>query len=65
MELCPLGDMPPRGEGPEKMYASLVSQDRLGEPPSAWQREVIPVPQIGPDEVLIWNMATGINYNNV
>ncbi|MDA0218324.1 MAG: crotonyl-CoA carboxylase/reductase [Proteobacteria bacterium] len=65
MELCALGDMPPLGEAPEKMHAFLVRQDRFGEPLSAWQREVIPVPQIGPDEVLIWNMATGINYNNV
>ena len=65
MEICALGDMPPLGEAPEKMHAFLVRQDRFGEPLSAWQREVIPVPQIGPDEVLVWNMATGINYNNV
>lgn len=65
MEICALGEMPPLGEVPEKMHAFLVRQDRFGEPKDAWQREVIPVPQIKPDEVLIWNMATGINYNNV
>ena len=65
MEICALGDMPPLGEAPEKMHAFLVRQDRFGEPISAWQREIIPVPELKPDEVLIWNMATGINYNNV
>jgi crotonyl-CoA carboxylase/reductase len=65
MEICALGDMPPLGEAPEKMHAFLVRQDRFGEPISAWQREVIPVPELKPDEVLVWNMATGINYNNV
>lgn len=65
MEICALGDMPPLGEAPEKMHAFLVRQDRFGEPISAWQREIIPVPEIKPDEVLVWNMATGINYNNV
>ncbi len=65
MEICALGDMPPLGEAPEKMHAFLVRQDRFGEPITAWQREVIPVPELKPDEVLVWNMATGINYNNV
>ena len=65
MELCDLGDRPPLGEVPEKMHAFLVRQDRFGEPRDAWQREVIPVPEIGPEDVLIYVMATGINYNNV
>lgn len=65
MEICALGEMPPLGEVPKTMHAFLVRQDRFGEPKDAWRREVIPVPQIKPDEVLIWNMATGINYNNV
>jgi len=65
MKICALGEMPPLGQVPEEMHAFTVRQDRFGEPKSAWQREVIKVPEIKPDEVLIWNMATGINYNNV
>lgn len=65
MEICALGERPPLGEVPEKMHAFLVRQDRFGEPEGAWQREIIDVPEIKPDEVLIYNMATGINYNNV
>ena len=65
MEICALGERPPLGEVPEKMHAFLVRQDRFGEPEGAWQREIIDVPEIKPDEVLVYNMATGINYNNV
>ena len=36
-----------------------------GQPRDAWKRKVIPVPGIGPQDVLIYVMATGINYNNV
>ncbi len=65
MEICALGERPPLGEVPEKMHAFLVRQDRFGEPESAWQREIVDVPEIKPDEVLVYTMATGINYNNV
>ena len=64
-QLYDLGDMPPLGEVPEKMHAFLVRQDRFGEPSKAWQREVINTPTIGPKDVLVYVMATGINYNNV
>jgi crotonyl-CoA carboxylase/reductase len=65
MELCDLGDRPPLGEVPETMHAFCVRQDRFGEPRDAWQREVLPTPAIQPHEVLVYVMATGINYNNV
>ena len=65
MEICALGEKPPLGEVPEKMHAFAVRQDRFGEPRDAWQREIIPTPEIKPHEVLIYVMATGINYNNV
>ncbi len=65
MELCDLGQRPPLGEVPEKMHAFLVRQDRFGEPREAWQREVIATPEIGTQDVLVYVMATGINYNNV
>ncbi len=65
MELYDLGDRPPLGDVPPKMHAFTVRQDRFGEPRDAWKQEVISTPTIGDQEVLIYVMATGINYNNV
>ena len=64
-ELYDLGDQPPLGEVPSKMHAFMVRQDRFGKPIDAWKSEVIGVPDIGPKDVLVYVMATGINYNNV
>jgi crotonyl-CoA carboxylase/reductase len=64
-DLYDLGDRPPLGEVPQKMHAFVVRQDRFGPPAEAWQREVIPTPEIGAKDVLVYVMATGINYNNV
>ncbi len=65
MKIHELGDRPTLGEVPEKMHAFVVRQDRFGEPEKAWQREVITTPAAGPKDVLVYVMATGINYNNV
>jgi crotonyl-CoA carboxylase/reductase len=65
MELYDLGEYPPLGVVPPKMHAFAVRQSRFGQPREAWKREVLPTPQIQDDEVLIYVMATGINYNNV
>ena len=65
MELYDLGARPPLGEVPPKMHAFTVRQNRFGEPRDAWKREIIPTPEIGDQDVLIYVMATGINYNNV
>ena len=64
-DLYDLGDRPPLGEVPANMHAFVVRQDRFGAPAKAWQREVIPTPEIGAKDVLVYVMATGINYNNV
>lgn len=64
-EIYALGERPELGVVPEKMHAFVVRQDRFGEPKDAWQREVIATPEIGPKDVLVYVMATGINYNNV
>ncbi|MGH9034456.1 MAG: crotonyl-CoA carboxylase/reductase [Acidimicrobiia bacterium] len=61
----PIGSIPPLGEIPSKMHAQVVRQSRYGEPATAFEVEVVDVPAIGPDEVLIAVMAAGINYNNV
>src|ERR671912_689214 len=64
-DLYDLGQRPPVGDVPKQMHAFLVRQNRFGQPRDAWKREVIPTPSIGPDEVLVYVMASGINYNNV
>ena len=64
-ELYPIGEAPPLGEIPQKMHAWAVRPERFGEPMEAWQQEVLDVPDIKDDEVLVYVMAAGVNYNNV
>jgi len=64
-QLYDIGDQPPVGEVPEKMHAWLIRADRFGKPTEAFQKEVVNTPSIADDEVLVYVMAAGINYNNV
>jgi NADPH:quinone reductase-like Zn-dependent oxidoreductase len=65
-ELYQLGETPPLGEVPARMLAQLIRQERFGQPTKAFQTEQVEVPaELKPDEVLVWVMAAGINYNNV
>ena len=64
-DLYDLGERPPVGDVPTRMHAYVVRQNRFGPPREAWRREIIPTPTLGPDEVLVYVMASGINYNNV
>ncbi len=64
-EIYEIGEIPPLGEVPNKMYAQVIRQERFGEPTKAFQQEQIEIPPLGPDEVLVYVMAAGVNYNNV
>lgn len=64
-DLYDIGETPPLGHVPPKMHASVIRRERFGQPKDAFQREVVPVPEIGPREALVYVMAAGINYNNV
>ncbi|MFE2346280.1 crotonyl-CoA carboxylase/reductase [Kitasatospora cineracea] len=64
-ELYELGDAPPLGEWPKRMYASVIRPERYGRPADAFRTEVVDTPQPGRGQVLIKVMAAGINYNNV
>ncbi len=64
-ELYDIGEHPPLGEVPEKMHAWLIRPERFGEPMKAFAEEVVDVPDIADDEVLVYVMAAGVNYNNV
>ena len=63
--LYELGDAPPLGHVPEKMYAQVIRPSRYGEPRDAFATEVMDTPSIGPDDALVYVMAAGVNYNNV
>jgi len=64
-EIYEIGEPPPLGEVPKSMYAQLIRAERFGEPKQAFRVEKVAVPDIKPDEVLVYVMAAGINFNNV
>ncbi|MBI2873047.1 MAG: crotonyl-CoA carboxylase/reductase [Chloroflexi bacterium] len=64
-EIYDIGEMPPTGHVPRYMHAQVIRRSRYGEPRQAFQVERMEVPSLGPDEVLLYVMAAGINYNNV
>lgn len=64
-ELYDVGEAPPIGVLPRKMHAWLIRPERFGEPNEAFKEEVVDVPGIADDEVLVYVMAAGVNYNNV
>jgi crotonyl-CoA carboxylase/reductase len=63
--LYDIGEAPPLGHVPPLMHAHVIRQGRFGEPRTAFVREVVETPAIGRDEVLVYVMAAGVNYNNV
>jgi len=64
-EVYEIGEMPPLGQVPKWMYAQVIREDRFGEPRRAFRVERVPVPELKADEVLVYVMAAGVNYNNV
>jgi crotonyl-CoA carboxylase/reductase len=60
-----LGEIPALGDVPAQMHAWVIRRERHGEPEHAMQREIMPMPQLGTDEVLVQVMAAGVNYNGV
>jgi crotonyl-CoA carboxylase/reductase len=60
-----IGEIPPLGDIPARMYAQVIRPERFGEPEKAFHIEEIDVPEIGPYDALVLVMAAGINYNNV
>jgi crotonyl-CoA carboxylase/reductase len=64
-DLYELGDVPELGVVPSKMLAQVIRAERFGEPLDAFKQEALPVPELGPRDVLVYVMAAGVNYNNV
>jgi crotonyl-CoA carboxylase/reductase len=64
-DIYELGEIPENFDLPAQMHAQVIRESRFGEPKEAFKSEQIPVPEIGPREVLVYVMAAGVNYNNV
>ena len=64
-DLYEIGEMPPLGYVPKKMYAWAIRRERHGEPDKSFQVEVVDTWQIDSHEVLVLVMAAGVNYNGV
>ncbi len=64
-DIYELGQIPELGDVPARMHAQVIRQKRFGEPKDAFQVEQVPVPELGPRDVLVYVMAAGVNYNNV
>lgn len=64
-DLYEVGEIPPEGFVPPRMYAQVIRPERYGEPAQAFQVEVLDTPRPVEGEVLVLVMAAGINYNNV
>ncbi len=64
-DLFEVGEIPPEGFVPPRMYAQVIRPERYGEPAQAFQVEVLDTPRPGEGEALVLVMAAGINYNNV
>ncbi len=64
-DLYEMGEIPPMGYVPKKMYAWTIRKERHGEPNTAMVEEVVDVPQLDSHEVLVLVMAAGVNYNGV
>jgi crotonyl-CoA carboxylase/reductase len=64
-ELYEVGEIPPLGFVPPKMYAWAIRRDRHGEPDKSFEVEVVPTWELDSHEVLVFVMAAGVNYNGV
>jgi len=64
-DLYEVGEMPPMGYVPKKMYAWAIRRERHGEPDTAMLQETVDVPELDSLDVLVLVMAAGVNYNGV
>jgi len=64
-QIYEIGEFPPLGELPPKMYAWVVRNERLGVPEKAMQIEQMPTQKPKHGEVAVMVMAAGVNYNGV
>src|SRR3569833_3785444 len=61
-DLYEVGEIPPLGHVPSKMYAWAIRKERHGEPEKSFQIEVLPTWGLDSHDVLVLVMAAGVNY---
>jgi NADPH:quinone reductase-like Zn-dependent oxidoreductase len=64
-DLYEVGEIPPMGYVPKQMYAWAIRRERHGDPDKAMLQEVVDVPELDSQDVLVLVMAAGVNYNGV
>lgn len=64
-DLFDVGQPIPLGQVPKQMHAWTIRRENHGEPATAFSKEIVAVPHIGANDVLILVMAAGVNYNGV
>lgn len=65
MKIVELGSMPELGVVPERMHAIVIRKGQEGEPAAAMKPDIMPVPEVGPDEALVFVKSAGVNFNGV
>ncbi|WP_051382769.1 crotonyl-CoA carboxylase/reductase [Bradyrhizobium sp. Tv2a-2] len=63
--LYKVGEIPPLGHVPDRMYAWTIRRERHGPPETSMLVEVVPTWRIAEDEVLVFVLAGGVNYNGI
>lgn len=64
-DIYAVGEIPPLGHVPENMNAWAIRQERHGPPEESMQIEQVPTWPIGENDVLVFVMAAGVNYNGI
>src|SRR6201988_661122 len=64
-DLYEIGEIPPLGHVPARMYAWTIRRERHGPPEQSFQVEVGSTPKLDPHQVLVMVMAAGVNSNGV
>jgi crotonyl-CoA carboxylase/reductase len=64
-DLYEIGEIPPLGYVPKRMYAWVIRRERHGEPDESFKVEVVDTPTLDSSEVLVFVLAAGVNYNGV
>jgi len=64
-DLYEIGEIPPLGHVPERMYAWTIRRERHGPPEDSFKVEVVPTWALGETDVLVLVMAAGVNYNGI
>lgn len=65
LDIYPVGVLPPAYHVPKQMHAWTIRSERLGDVMTAYQDEIVDVPALKDNEVLVANISAGINYNGI